>query len=326
MIDDSPGLVYSFPVPITDDPPSPSTPDPIAGMPTPSLDPVGDSEPDEMHSRLDCFLLTMRLTLSRSSFHDVWPDAGGHWTWTLDELIVFLKEVILDWVLLHEFKWHSCEDPRKGRARRQVAWHHRSDRRQIVPVSIPAKCTGIAVRPTDIFFHLSRWKAERSVDENSKTHVYSALEEKIAQPYSRCTLHGLPILPPAHGHQYSVCRPVAKLIDHLHMKKSLPISVFKRAYVDQLYQAIFPNVAPTADQATFCRYGGYLNLQVQSLYRSDKLDRYRDPHIDRIYAIVRGCSAHRRAASILRNREENRISAILMDTTWSMMQRYITVR
>jgi hypothetical protein len=42
------------------------------------------------------------------------------------------------------------------------------------------------------------------------------------------------------------------------------------------------------------------------------------------FSIINGCSVDRRAPSILQNRDQNRISCVMLDTTWTFLGQYVT--
>jgi hypothetical protein len=99
----------------------------------------------------------------------------------------------------------------------------------------------------------------------------------------------------------------------------------KKRFVRVLSELISPphERSPPASRLTFSRHiKGFLKLWLKPRWRHDHLDLFIDE--DGEFSIVHGCWIDRRAPSILQNRAENRISCIMLDTTWSVLRQYVT--
>jgi hypothetical protein len=73
----------------------------------------------------------------------------------LDELLLFLNELLPDWPTKNSLRYYAHTD---GRGRNQFTFHHPMDERKMVRVSIPSDMTGIEVTGTRDWFDSDSWE------------------------------------------------------------------------------------------------------------------------------------------------------------------------
>jgi hypothetical protein len=83
-----------------------------------------------------------------------------------------------------------------------------------------------------------------------------------------------------------------------------------------------PERAPPPSFQTFAAFGGDLKLFLESRDHNPHLELAE--HEGTLYSIVSGVYLCPSAQAILRAKEFNKLVCIMLDTTWTVMQQYVT--
>jgi hypothetical protein len=284
-----------------------------------------DIDDDELTYRTNPFIWQEHPDPSEPKFHEVWPGLGDSWNWKFDELLVFLNEMLVGWVLWHSGRRYVSRD-NPFKVRHQMTFGCPGDDQKIVRVSISPTTTGVHVTGSEYWLNSGPWEKSEVVVDGIPNQRY-VLRARINRYQSRSIMHGVPVVAAdlLSNRQDAISEPAITVIRRLHHQPA-GMKVFKKAFIDQLYSGLFPSsdAKCRSDEDKFKSYGGHLTLEIQPLHRGDKLDKYRDPTSGEFYSIVGGCYVHRLAPSLLQSHQRNKFKGLMLDTTWAIMQNYVT--
>jgi hypothetical protein len=240
--------------------------------------------------------------------------------------------MLIEWTVLgsprtyFEDETTAKEDGTPPRVRHQVTFYKDGrDHGKIVRVSIPPEASHIEVTGSGSWLDSDPWEKSNVLMDGGTPGVQYSLHARIMHRQSHAILEGVPLvaykeLDKPHG---GVSAAALCIIRRLR-RYPTGMSVGKKAFIDRLFEGLkYPQITPVTAQEKFNRAGGYLKFDLQPGRRGDKLNTYIDP-LGQCYCVVGGCHIHRLAPSILRYYQRNGITGLMLDTTWSVMQYYVT--
>jgi hypothetical protein len=239
--------------------------------------------------------------------------------WNLQHLFVFMNELTDDWSIRDHAK-------KRGQLYIQFTFDRRNDQNSYKGIWVRVH----AGYSTKIEVEVS---LEWIKDEWKGVCDPSLYDEPKHRPFQH--LHSLRKIMPRPATQFFIdAEKVDRFNEHdvsfvlRSLVKGLATWKFQSTS-DQLYvHILFAVICPprpasmTLNQDAFKNYGGYLELFLEKRHPNDKMESWVSDGLE--YSIMGGIYVHPAAASIIKNKEQNRISGLMMDTTWTVIRLYVT--
>jgi hypothetical protein len=280
---------------------------------------------EELSYHTDPFVWTDHSTNSQNKCYFLWLGLSERRNWKVDDVLVFLNEFLFGWITWNSARTYFAKDDESS-VRHQLTFRYPGDHRQIVRVSIPPRKMDIEITAGWSRLDSAPWQKSEVQDGEGMPFVRYSIHQCITRYQSYSILRCLPIVQPNSRQDAGDAVSRAALIV-IRRRSLFPggLSAYKRAFIGQLGASLHSAINTTdPSRERFRSYGGYLKLHIQPFHRWDKLDTYDVPGGAGRSSIAGGCYIHRRAPSILRYHLRNNIKGLLLDTTWSVMQNYVT--
>jgi hypothetical protein len=155
--------------------------------------------------------------------------------------------------------------------------------------------------------------------------AHYSIKIKIKRPMTLSLARGSSLLGYGSGDASVTFRYVVEFFTSKQMLPLFLAAPFKMQYIQfvSIILDVDPNREPSDNYEAFRTNGnGYRKLWLKRHWKRDHLDMLMREGI--AHSIVSGCWIDSRASSILANGPGNRVSCRMIDTTWTILRRYVT--